>query len=227
MTAGWLVRRHGTPLADGALRVTALLGLVGIPLVHLVPRAAELVVFGLITIWLHGPASPLFPGTYEPTLLLFGQLYSPLVIALLGTLGCLWVEWLNYHLHRSILRQRALAPLRAAIERGRFVRLFRRWPFFAVWLCIVTPIPDWIVRILAPISGYSIRRYLLAGALANLIRFWLVAGIGQRWRPDPRSLWLVALVSLSIAVALLVVRLHRSRTRPAVAPLVASSVSPL
>ena len=227
MTAGWLVRRYGTPIADGALRVTAVIGLVAIPLAYLVPGAAELVVFGLITIWLHGPASPLFPATYEPTLLLFGQLYSPLSIALLGTLGCLWVEWINYHLHQSVLRHRALARFRAAIERGRFIRLFQRWPFFAVWLCIISPIPDWIVRILAPISGYSIRRYLLAGALGNLIRFWLVAAIGQRWRPDPRSLGWVFLVSMTIALALLVARLRRPRPRADIAPSVATSIAAL
>ena len=73
-----LTRRYGGPQWDAVVRGSGAVALAAIPLVVAYPSAAALVGFVLVTIWVHGPISPLIPAAYEPVLLLVGRLYPPL-----------------------------------------------------------------------------------------------------------------------------------------------------
>ena len=206
-----MVRHRGSLEWDAAIRGTGVMALVAIPALLWLPRAGDLVVFVLATIWCHGPLSPLLPATFEPVLMLFGRLYSPLLIAVVGTIGNLYVEFFNYRLYGGVLRLDALERMNHAVERGRLMRWFERSPFFAVWFGTVTPIPDWLGRIVASVANYPQGRYLLAFGLGRFPRFLLFASLGTWLSLDTRLVVLVTASTIAIAGALALFKWLRIR----------------
>ena len=158
--------------AAGLVALTAAL------LVAVVPGMTTLVVFVLLTLWCHGPLSPLLPAAYEPVLLGYGRLFPPLALAITGAVVSTAIEYLNYHLYQRLLRVECLDRILRSPATRRLTQPFFRRPFLTVWLCVFTPLPDWGARVLASHSGYSVRRYLTAVLLARLPRFWLLAALG-------------------------------------------------
>lgn len=206
-----LLRRRGNFVWDGVLRASALVALAGIGTVlYGSPAAAGLVGFLVVTIWVNGPLGIFLPATYEPVLMLFGRVYPPLLIAALGIVGTLYVEFLNYHLYARVLHLRPFSPaVESRVVRGT-VRLFARAPFFTVWLCSWSPLPYWAVRIVGPLAGYPVKKYLLATLLGRFPRLWFFAALGLYWNISSRAL--AAVSAGSIAVAALVWWV-KSRTR--------------
>ncbi len=201
MADGLWTRRRGTPLGDGVVRGTGVLAAAAALLALVWKDAALLAAFALITVWVHGPASPFLPAAYEPTLLFFGRLYPPLLVAVLGTLANLYVEMLDYWL---IVRLGDVGPYRRLRERpwfARVVRLFARRPFLTVWVFGWSPLPDWIIRLIAPAARYPVGRYLVALGLGRLPRFWLLAALGAWLVPPPALLAGVAVGASLIALA--------------------------
>jgi membrane protein YqaA with SNARE-associated domain len=160
------------------MRASAVLALLGIGAILWMPGSCDLVVFMLATIWCHSPLSPFLPAAFEPVLLIFGRLYSPLLISLMATAGNLYVEYFNYRLYGGMMRLEALERMNGAVGRGRLMRWFEWSPFFAIWFGTVTPIPDWLGRIVASVADYPQGRYLLAFGLGRFPRFLLFASLG-------------------------------------------------
>jgi membrane protein YqaA with SNARE-associated domain len=180
--------------------VSAIAALLAALLIALVPDSTALVTFGLLTLWCHGPLSPLLPAAYEPVLLGYGRVYQPVLLAVLGASVSTSVEFANYYLYQRLLRVESVDRLLRRQETGRLTAPFYRRPFLTVWLCVLTPLPDWATRVLASHSGYSIRRYLSAVFLARLPRFWLLAALGFQLELGAGVLlWIVA---VSAAVTL-------------------------
>lgn len=213
----WL-RPRGTPVWDGILRATGVLGLVAIGLVLWWPGAAGLVGFLCITIFVNGPLAPLLPATYEPVLMVAGRVYPPLVVALVGIAGTLYVEFLNYHLYRKALEHPRLERVRESRLARATVSLFGRAPFFTVWLCSWSPLPYWAVRFLAPLAGYPVRPYLLATFLGRAPRLWFFAALGLYVSISTHILVGATLTMIALAVTIATVR-GRHEARRARAPL--------
>ncbi len=206
-------RRFGSPTADRVLRGTGVVATLAIPLTVFEPTVAPLTAFLLITVWVHGPASPFLPAAYEPVLIAFGQMYPPLLIASLGTVGDLYVEYLDYHLFRRLGGFGPYAALQRQPLFARAMNLFRRRPFLTVWFFACSPLPDWMIRLIAPAAGYPIPRYLLAMALGRLPRFWLLAAIGGWWQPDPRLVFGTAVAVMGSLLVVVLWRRQRARAR--------------
>lgn len=209
-----LLRRRGTPLWDGIVRGTGALGLIAIPATLLWPHAATLSAFVLVTIWVHGPISPFLPAAYEPTLMAFGRVYPPLLIAVLGTFANLYVELLDYHLFRAMGSVAAYRKLQQHPLFERAVQWFRRAPFLTTWLFAWSPLPDWMIRMIAPAARYPVGRYLLAMGLGRLPRFWLLAALGAWFRVPVGLLAGVAIGSGLLTITLLGWKSWRSRRAP-------------
>ena len=64
------------------------------------PNVAGMVAFLCITIFLHGPLAPLLPAAHEAVLMVTGRVYPPLLVAIVGIAGTLYMEDINYHLYR-------------------------------------------------------------------------------------------------------------------------------
>lgn len=169
------------------------------------PQVAGLVEFLGVTIVVNGPLSPLFPATYEPVLMLAGRSYPPFVVAVVGTAGTLYIEFINYYIYRFAVLHPRLERARGTFWVRKSVQLFRRCPFFAIWLMALTPLPYWVARILGPLTRYPIQRYLLATFLGRFPRLWFYAALGL-WIPVPATvlqLWLLAVTCGALAVAAL------------------------
>lgn len=202
----FLIRPRGNSMWDIYLRSTAALGLAGIALVLAVPASGALVGLLIYTLWVTGPLSPLFPVGLEPVVMLWGRLYQPLLVAAAVTVASLYVEFLTYHLYRTLLRHRATRSLRESRFLHRLRRYFERAPFATVWVLSWSPIPYWGGRVLAALTGYSIVRYLSATLLGRLPKFWLFAALGLQWHLSAELLLAVVVAGTLSSLALLLVR---------------------
>lgn len=207
-----LTRKRGTRLWDGVLRGSGVLAALGIPLVLFRPDTGPLVGFLLVTVWVNGPIAPFLPATYEPILMIFGRFYRPVLIGGIGIAGTLYVEFLNYHIYRKVLETDVARGLREHTTTRTVVDLFRRMPFFTVWLCSWSILPYWTVRFLSPLAGYPIGRQLLATFLGRFPRLWFFAALGTWWHIDTR--WLVWASIGGIIIGLGIFLYRRGRTTP-------------
>jgi uncharacterized membrane protein YdjX (TVP38/TMEM64 family) len=174
-------------------------------------------VFILLTLWCHGPLSPFLPAAYEPLLLFYGQLYPPLVVALVGALASVAAEYVNYHMYRVLLGHASIERRVMSNAASRAVSaLFARCPFLAVWICAWSPLPDWAARVLASHARYSIRRYLAAVLAGRIPKFWFLAAVGMHWAPPGATI--AAIVVGSVVLTLGGIFLRRPASRSQLAP---------
>ncbi len=206
-------RKYGNTVWDAFLRLTGLAALVAIPLAELAPRAGGMVGFAVVTIWVNGPISPFLPSTYEPMLMVVGRVYQPLLVAVVGTLCTIYVEYLNYHLYRRIMTLKALDRTKQNKSVKKVLSIYSRAPFFTVWICSWSIFPYWPVRFMSPLVGYDVRRHLFATLLGRFPRIWFFAALGTWWSVSVGALamWSAG----SITLALLVYLVKRRRTKAA------------
>ena len=197
-----LCRRRGNAEWDAVLRGTGLVALVALyPSAHW-PWVAGLTGLLCLTIFVSGPISVLVPAMLEPMLMVAGRAYPPLLVALVAVAGNLYMDYINYHLFGAAIRHPRLEKAKnSRIVQGALA-LFQRRPFLAVWICSWSPIPYWIVSTLAPLSRYSMRKYLLATFLGRGPRVWFFASLGLVI-PVPTQL-LVTYVACAISAGVIV-----------------------
>lgn len=203
---GALTRPRGNRVWDRYLRSTGVLGVVGIAVVLALPVSGPLVGLLLYTLWVTGPLSPFFPVGLEPVVMLWGRLYPPLLVAAAVTAASLYVEFVTYHLYRTMLRHRATQRLRESRFLHGLRRYFERAPFATIWVLSWSPIPYWGGRIMAAHGDYSIARYLLATLLGRLPKFWLFAALGLQWEVSAGVLVTIVVAGTLLSLALLLAR---------------------
>lgn len=208
----WLRQPLGRGAWNAVVRATGVIGLLGVGAVAALPEdSAALVAFALITIWVNGPLGMFLPATYEPILMLFGVLYPPGLVALVGILGTLYVEGINYFLYQKVLETRALATARDSRLVRTTERLFRLAPFWTVWLCSWSPLPYWVVRIVAPLARYPVRKYLLATFLGRFPRLWFFAALGLHLHVSAGILALITLGAIAAFGTVAALKVRGSR----------------
>ncbi len=199
-----LTRPRGSPAMTWAVRATGVIGLIGLALVLILPSTAPLVGLGIVSLWLNGPFSMFFPTTLEPLVMLFGRVYSPVLVAVAATAGNMYIEFVNYHLYRKVLSLDRLRSVRQSRVVRTAVRLFRRAPFFTIWLCAWSVLPYWAIRFVAPQTDYPLSRYLTATLLGRFPKMLLFAALGVWLGLSADFLLLLAgaviLISLSVAL---------------------------
>ncbi len=171
-----------------ALTMCAVAGVV-IDLVY--PDAAGLYIWGIYSI----PSNSILPIPHEPVLLYFSKYYDPLWIAVAGTLGTAVAAFADYEVVERAMRHPRIRGAREARLYKLAVRWLMHWPFATIVLFAFTPLPIYVVRVLAPASGYPIRRYVLALMVGRLPRFFVVAWLGHTF-PLPSWIYLVMFVML-------------------------------
>jgi uncharacterized membrane protein YdjX (TVP38/TMEM64 family) len=190
---------------DRVLLATGLVGCGAILLVQFVSVAPirDLAVFFSLTLFVNGPYSPLMPFGFEPILMAFGQLYPPLLVATVGVFAQLLVETVNYHLYNAALRSAMMTRARGSRIVRKTIDVFEVQPFLTTFVCALTPIPFWIVRIAAPLAGYPMRRYLAATALGRFPRLWFYAALGTMLPLDGDAILGVGLGASAILAVLI------------------------
>lgn len=214
----WATKPLGHGAWNAVVRATGVVGLLGIAGVVAWPDSAPLVGFALITIWVNGPLGMFLPATYEPILMLFGALYAPVLVALLGILGTLYVEGINYFLYRRVLETRALQAARSSRLVRSTERLFRLAPFWTVWLCSWSPLPYWVVRIVAPLARYPVPKYLIATFLGRFPRLWFFAALGLRLQVSAGTLAFITLAAMAAFGVVAAVKMRPGPRGKAIAP---------
>ena len=176
----WLTREVAPREWDTLLRASGLVALLGIVLAALVPvrQVSDLATFFSLSLFINGPYSPLTPIGFEPILMAYGKLYAPLLVAVVGLVAQLLVEYVNYRLYGAALRTELLRRARESSLTQRVLRWYRSAPFFTTVVVALTPLPYWTVRITAPLSDYPVRRHLSATAVGRLPRLWFYAALG-------------------------------------------------
>lgn len=203
--------RYGNPIWDSVLRLTGVVALLAIPLTLMVPRAGGLVGFGIVTVWVNGPISPFLPSTYEPMLMLVGRVYPPLMVAVVGTAGTLYVEYLNYQLFKRVLQISSLERMRTGQTVTWVLKWFNKAPFLTVWVSSWSPIPYWPVRFISPLAGFDVRRHLLATFLGRFPRLWFFAALGVWWDASLGVLALISMSSIFLALGIYVYKRTRGK----------------
>ncbi len=175
---GWLVRPVGPATWDGLVRASGVVGVLAILLSTVVPPVADLALLFTVTLFLNGPYGALLPVAQEPVLMVFARLHPPVTVAAVATISVTAVEYLNYRLFAAAIHSNALTGLRDARWARRVVRWFGVRPFPTVALVSLTPIPFWLVRVVAAAARYRTSRFLAANAVGRFLRFWFYASIG-------------------------------------------------
>lgn len=201
-----LLRKRGTPHWDGVLRATGVIALVAIYPTWRWPDIAGMVGFLCITIFVNGPLSPLLPAAYEPVLMATGRVYAPLLVAMVGIAGTLYIEYLNYYLYRAAVDHPRFEKARNSTLVRKTVALFERSPFFCVWLCAWSPLPYWAVRFLAPMTHYPVGPYLWATFLGRMPRLFFFAALGL---VVPLSTQLLGMITGTMIVLAVTIAVHR------------------
>lgn len=213
----WLRTRRGTAEWDAVLRATGVLALLAIYPATRWPGVAGLVGFLCLTLFVSGPISMVLPAAFEPMLMVAGRIYPPLLVTLIAVAGNLYMDYVNYHVYGAVFRHPRLERARNSKVVQRTLALFQRSPFFAIWLCAWSPIPYWIVSILAPLSRYSMRRYLFATFLGRAPRVWFFATLGLLVPVSTQVLVTCAIAALVTGVVIAVCKRPRFSDRPVVA----------
>lgn len=201
-----LSRRYGNAEWDGMVRASGVVALLAIYPTWRWPVVAGLVGFFCLTLFMSGPITVVVPAMFEPLLMVTGRIYPPLLVAVVAVAGNLYMDNINYHFFGAAIRHPRLEQARNSRTVQWMLALFRRSPFFAVWLCSWSPIPYWIVSTLAPLSRYSKRRYLLATFLGRFPRVWFFASLGLVVPISSQILVTYVACAIVLGVAVIVLR---------------------
>lgn len=173
-----LVRPRGDRRWDVFLRATALVSLIGIPVLLLVPAATPLVWLAVLSLPANSPLSPILPTFFEPLIIEAAKWAPVWAVTLVACAGYMYMEYLNWHVYAWVLNWDRLADFHArpAVRWG--VRMFARSPFWMVVIFAFTPLPFWAGRALAILHRYPLRRFLAATAVGRVPRWLFYAWFG-------------------------------------------------
>jgi membrane protein YqaA with SNARE-associated domain len=160
---------------------------IGALVLHLAPGVSGLFLFALYAI----PSNSLLPVPHEPGLLYFAHYYGPTSLAIAGCIGTMWAGFLDYPAVAQAFKHPKLHRMRHTRVYQLAVRWLMRWPFGTIFTFALTPLPIYVVRVLAPASGYPFWRYQLAVALGRFPRFFIVALVGHHVR---FPMWMLAVL---------------------------------
>ncbi|UCH84201.1 MAG: VTT domain-containing protein [Candidatus Latescibacterota bacterium] len=174
------------------------------------PQLSGLVWLGVYTIPSHMFVSPF---NHEWLLLLIAKSYPAIWCTVVSLIGCLvagmWDYWLLVPLiHHPRIRRKysRTGPYRKSVA------FFRKWPFWALVVIGLLPIPFYPVKFLAIADKYPLRRYLLALIIGRTPRYYAIAYLGHVLR---LPLWsIVALALLLLAIGFIQNRRSENREVP-------------
>lgn len=141
----------------------------------------------------------------EPATMLAVKYASPWLVAAVATLAAGLTSAFDWHFVRRVYRMGALERLRKRPLVQKAERAAKVAPFWTIFTFALIPLPFVIIRILMPLSGYPLGRYVGAVCLGRYPRILAIAYLGE-WIAIPTPVLLgvfgVAIVfALSIALA--------------------------
>ncbi len=156
---------------------------------------------------------------HEPVLVYYGAHHPAVVVAMVAVASTVMAEGLNYAVIGLFY---GMSAFREALDRKavrRLVEFFEKWPFGAIILAGLTPIPFFPVRFLVVMTGYPVWKYLLGVFLSRAPRFYLLALFGAFYEVPKLVLAglflaLLVLVNLPALSSILASRKNRADPTP-------------
>ena len=201
-----LVRPRGDGRWDVFLRATALVSLLGIPVLFFVANSAPLVWLAVVSLPANSPLSPLLPTFFEPLIIEAAKWAPVWAVTLVACSGYMYMEYLNWHVYGWVLNWDRMAGFRSRRSVRWGVRMFAHSPFWMVVIFAFTPLPFLAGRALAILHQYPLGRFMLATAVGRVPRWWLYAWFGSRMHIP---VWILVAVIVLPALAVIVPRLVR------------------
>ncbi len=115
----------------------------------------------------------------EPATMIIAKVAPPWEIALIGSAAAAVTAVADYFIVRRVFRVAALDRLRAHRLFARVERAAKVAPFLTIFLFAALPLPFAIPRVMMPITGYSLPKYVTAMALGRLPRLYVLALFGK------------------------------------------------
>lgn len=203
-----LWRRRGDLRWDVMVRTGGIVALLAIPVVVLLPSSIPLVAFGLISLPINGPLSPLLPTAWEPLIVQTSVYSSAWSVTLVGLCAYMYMEYINWYIYAWLFRQQRLLAVRRHRWTQWAIRTFGRAPFATVIFFAFAPLPFWVVRIIAILDRYSVGRFMVATTIGRIPRIFFYAWIGATFSIPTV---LLVIVGAGIPLALIVMRLVRGQ----------------
>ncbi len=201
-----------TPLGgrswDLFVRATAIVGLVGIPVILFVPGSQPLVWLALAGIPANSPLSPILPTVWDPLLVQVAKFASPASVTAVAVGIYMYMEYINWHVYGWVLSWQKFDGLRSHHWVRWGTRAFSKAPFATVLVFAASPLPFWVVRSLAILKRYPIGRFMVATAIGRVPRFFMYAWLGAAFRVP---LTVLIPVMGGTTVAIVMTRLFRGQ----------------
>jgi uncharacterized membrane protein YdjX (TVP38/TMEM64 family) len=136
---------------------------------------------------------PLAPAT-----LLAAKVAPPWAVAVVAASAAAIAAVFDHYFIRRAFGLKLLSRVRSAPMFSKAERWAKVAPFFTTAAFAGFPIPFTIVRVLMPLSGYPVTRYVMAVALGRFPRIFVIAALGRAI--DIPTEVLVALLVLGVVV---------------------------
>ena len=204
-----LTKERGEPYWTLFLRATAVVGLVGIPLVTYFPNTVPLVWLWLVGIPANSPISPLFPTAFEPLMMEVVKYVPVLTTTLVATGIFVYMEFINWYVYSWVLNWDKFETVRNHKWVKWGVKHFARSPRATVLVFAATPIPFWVARCLAILHRMPFAPYMVVMAIGRFPRLLVYAWIGSKIQIPS-----VLLISFAVGTGILVIAWRLIRGQP-------------
>jgi hypothetical protein len=175
----FLTKPRGDRRWDLFLRATGLAALVLIPIPLLFPSTVPLVWLAIVGIPANSPLSPILPTLFDPLIIEIGKYAPAFTVTCVATGVYMYTEFLNWHIYGWVLDWDSLDGFRESRWVGWGVDRFATAPITTIIFFAATPLPFWVVRGLAILHRYSLKRFMLATAVGRFPRFFAYAWLGS------------------------------------------------
>lgn len=191
-----LLRRKPVPFVLGATLVPA--SVCTLLAVLWFPQWWQLVGF----FWYSIPGNSFIYLPHEPAVIYAGSVYQPWLVAIVGGVATMVAAIVDYFVVRKVFALRRVAPVKETPLYQTAVRYFSWAPWLTVAFFAISPLPFYVVRVLAPSAGYPLWRYVSATVVGRIPRYYLLA-LGGAWVPVPPRYLMLMMVGLIAATIIL------------------------
>lgn len=153
---------------------------------------------------------------HEPAVVYAGALYDAWIVAAVGGVATMIAGIVDYYIVKKVFEFRRVAPVKQTAFYKKAVRYFYWRPWITVAVFAISPLPFYVIRLLAPSSGYPLWRYVSAYTVGRLPRYYLLA-MGGAWVPVPTKYILLMVVGIilgSVIAVFLAQRKARTHREP-------------
>ena len=196
----FLSKPRGDRRWDLFLRATGLAALLLIPIPLLFPSTVPLVWLAIVGIPANGPLSPILPTAFDPLIIEVGKYAPTLTVTIVATAIYMYTEFVNWYIYSWVLNWDRFESFRGNRTVRWGVHRFAASPATTTIIFAATPLPFWVVRGLAILHHYPLRRFMVATAIGRFPRFFVYAWLGSAFS-IPTYL-LVAIIVLGGVVAI-------------------------